>query len=315
MGQIGGSPRVRDDLARALEAGRKVTAKVQWISKPAHNTRSRWIHCTPLLGVNSLIAVWMVILVNDDDDHTSHNQVPLKPKVTNQVGSSIAEVLPWDRREEPTSSDTVEKDYSTKSISPNARQATSPGQTERHPHDPTPAAPDRRRLRKERPDPERLPSDSFNNPRASSAKIAPFASKSDSRYNVSIWSEAKESKTTLTQDSPSRPGKPRFGELPDVVGSNVPPFAARPGPRINGKAYSFNSTSEHGISADEDGSQRDDDERPSSRGSSFTPARRPGPPFHLPGDVGTNGQNRLEEKPPTRKTYKSLSPYGILFDD
>ena len=214
MSQIGGNPRVRDDLARALEAGRKVTAKVQWISKPAHNTRSKWIHCTPLLGVNSLIAVWMVILVNDDDDHSSHNQVPLKPKVSNRVGPSIAEVLPWDRREEPTSSNTVGKDYSTKSISPNARQATFPSQTETHPNNPTPAAPDRKRLRKERPDPERLPSGSFNDSRASSAKIAPFASNSDLRYNVSIWSEAKESKTTLAQESLSRPGKLAFWRAP-----------------------------------------------------------------------------------------------------
>lgn len=314
MSQIGGSPRVRDDLACALEAGRKVTAKVQWISKPADNTRPKWIHCTPLLGVNSLIAVWMVILVDDDDDRTSRDQAPLQSHVSDRSGFRSTEVLPWDSIEESTSSDPARNGNGTQSISPNGSQASSTDRSGRRPRSPTPAVPERNRLRKEKPVPERLPLDAFNNPRALSAKIAPFASNTDSRYNVSIWSENKEPKTTMSRDSQPKSGKPRVGEPPDMFGSNVPHFAARPGPRINGVAYSFNSTNEHGISSDDGGAQGDD-ERPVSRSSSSAQMRRPGPSIHSPGSVGSNGQTKLDEKTPARKTYKSLSPYGVLFDD
>lgn len=68
MNKIGGSSRVRDELTTALAEGRGVTAKVRWISKADEDGRNRWIHCTPLLGSNRQIGVWMVVLIDDDQE-------------------------------------------------------------------------------------------------------------------------------------------------------------------------------------------------------------------------------------------------------
>ena len=67
MDKIGGSSRVRNELSAALAEGRGVTAKVRWVSKAAEDGRSRWIHCTPLLGSNGQIGVWMIVLVDNDN--------------------------------------------------------------------------------------------------------------------------------------------------------------------------------------------------------------------------------------------------------
>ncbi|KAL8821761.1 MAG: hypothetical protein Q9223_000234 [Gallowayella weberi] len=68
MNKIGGSLRVRDELTSALAEGRGVTAKVRWVSRidQQDEGRHRWIHCTPLVGSNGQIGVWMVVLVDDD---------------------------------------------------------------------------------------------------------------------------------------------------------------------------------------------------------------------------------------------------------
>ncbi|KAF6240413.1 hypothetical protein HO173_001079 [Letharia columbiana] len=68
LDKIGGSTRVREELSAALAEGRGVTAKVRWVTKADEDGRNRWIHCTPLLGSNSLIGVWMVVLVDDDQE-------------------------------------------------------------------------------------------------------------------------------------------------------------------------------------------------------------------------------------------------------
>lgn len=67
MDKIGGSSRVRNELSAALAEGRGVTAKVRWVSKADEDGRSRWIHCTPLLGSNGQIGVWMIVLVDDQE--------------------------------------------------------------------------------------------------------------------------------------------------------------------------------------------------------------------------------------------------------
>ncbi|KAL9011978.1 MAG: hypothetical protein Q9173_003220, partial [Seirophora scorigena] len=66
INKIGGSSRVRDELTSALAEGRGVTAKVRWVTRADEEGRNRWIHCTPLVGSNGLIGVWMVVLVDDD---------------------------------------------------------------------------------------------------------------------------------------------------------------------------------------------------------------------------------------------------------
>ena len=48
-----------------MAEGRGVTAKVRWVSKAAEEGRSRWIHCTPLLGGNGQIGVWMVVIIDE----------------------------------------------------------------------------------------------------------------------------------------------------------------------------------------------------------------------------------------------------------
>lgn len=68
LSKIGGSTRVQDELATALAEGRGVTAKVRWVSKADEEGRNRWIHCTPLLGSNGHIGVWMIVLVDDDQE-------------------------------------------------------------------------------------------------------------------------------------------------------------------------------------------------------------------------------------------------------
>ena len=66
MSKIGGSNRVRDELTTAFAEGRGVTAKVRWVTKTDEEGRNKWIHCTPLIGVNGQIGVWMVVVVNEE---------------------------------------------------------------------------------------------------------------------------------------------------------------------------------------------------------------------------------------------------------
>ncbi|OJJ46033.1 hypothetical protein ASPZODRAFT_67220 [Penicilliopsis zonata CBS 506.65] len=65
--RIGGSASVRDDLLRAMIAGRSVTARVRWLNRYDDHGRGRWVHCTPLLANNGGVGVWMVILVDDEE--------------------------------------------------------------------------------------------------------------------------------------------------------------------------------------------------------------------------------------------------------
>lgn len=94
LSRIGGSDRVHDSLTQAFADGHSLSAKVRWLSRsdihaqshytrvmnhqshgegggqppPASAGRSRWIHCTPLLGSNRSVGVWMVVLVDDDSE-------------------------------------------------------------------------------------------------------------------------------------------------------------------------------------------------------------------------------------------------------
>jgi hypothetical protein len=78
MSKIGGSPRVREELTQALANGRGVTAKIRWVSKHDPEGRNRWIHCTPLIGSNGAIGVWMIVIVDDEreDTPTKYRQAP-----------------------------------------------------------------------------------------------------------------------------------------------------------------------------------------------------------------------------------------------
>lgn len=98
---IGGSARIRQHLTNALEIGRKVTAKVVWQCGDGEEDRLCWIHCTPLLGANNVIGVWMVILVDTDEDIDKEEMT--KPPTVIQdydsfAGSTYtAAITPWDQ--------------------------------------------------------------------------------------------------------------------------------------------------------------------------------------------------------------------------
>lgn len=83
MERIGGSGRVRDQIQQALADGRRVTAKIRWISSPRRNaeySRPRWIHATPLLGSNGGVGVWMVIIVDEEDEDVANKSIKQQRK-------------------------------------------------------------------------------------------------------------------------------------------------------------------------------------------------------------------------------------------
>lgn len=93
---------MRQHLANALEIGRKVTAKVVWKCGDGEEDRLCWIHCTPLLGANNVIGVWMVILVDTDEsiDNEEMTKPPtVVPDYDSFAGSTYsAAITPWDQR-------------------------------------------------------------------------------------------------------------------------------------------------------------------------------------------------------------------------
>lgn len=72
---MGGSSRVRADLAQALSDNRGVTAKIRWLARPNDDGegegRRRWIHCTPLLGHSGAVGVWMIVLIDEEGGLTA----------------------------------------------------------------------------------------------------------------------------------------------------------------------------------------------------------------------------------------------------
>lgn len=78
LDRIGGATHIREGILDSLAHGTGVTAKVSWLTNSPqaggqghHRTASvegkpRWIHCTPLLGSDEKVGVWMVLLVDDE---------------------------------------------------------------------------------------------------------------------------------------------------------------------------------------------------------------------------------------------------------
>ena len=89
MSRIGGSNRVREGLTQALAEGRGVTAKIKWVTKNDLEGRNRWIHCTPLIGSNGAIGVWMVVIVDDEASVAPHRRFKIAPPVDPRLGRSI----------------------------------------------------------------------------------------------------------------------------------------------------------------------------------------------------------------------------------
>lgn len=89
MNKIGGSQRVRDDLTQALADGRGVTARLRWVSKTDPDGYSRWIHCTPLLGGNGAIGVWMVVIVDEEAQQVASKRFKQAPVIDAKYGRSV----------------------------------------------------------------------------------------------------------------------------------------------------------------------------------------------------------------------------------
>lgn len=85
MNKIGGSGRIREELTRALADGQGVTAKIKWLSRHDTEGRNRWVHCTPLLGSNGAVGVWMVV-VADDEDSVIRRRYRIAPPVDPAFG-------------------------------------------------------------------------------------------------------------------------------------------------------------------------------------------------------------------------------------
>lgn len=92
MNKIGGSGRIREELTRALADGRGVTAKIRWLTSRADTEgRNRWVHCTPLLGNNGAVGVWMIV-VADDEDSVSSRRYKVAPVVDPSFGRTSNQV-------------------------------------------------------------------------------------------------------------------------------------------------------------------------------------------------------------------------------
>lgn len=151
-----------------------------------------------------------------------------------------------------------------------------------------------------------------------------------SGVSTNIWSDTAEPKSS---DRPRRPIFRQSSEMGDPVQE---PCVVRPGPKIAGRAYSISPNSDRRKSVDEEGrtSNGGADSRPTSQGSTFVPiqstmqpkvkiAGRPSfdgdgarkAPIKMPGRSGAERDAGIDGKPSARRTYKSLSPYGILFED
>ncbi|KAI1097045.1 hypothetical protein F5B19DRAFT_17302 [Rostrohypoxylon terebratum] len=71
MSRIGGSQTARQEITKALADGRIIATKIRWVTKTDSYGKGKWIHCTPLFGVNRAIGAWVVILLDDDEDATT----------------------------------------------------------------------------------------------------------------------------------------------------------------------------------------------------------------------------------------------------
>ena len=156
-----------------------------------------------------------------------------------------------------------------------------------------------------------------------------------SGVSTSIWSDTAEAKKS---DEPGRakPRRPMFRQPPETDSSALQAVVVRPGPKIAGRAYSVTSNSDGRSSVDEENrtSTGGADSRPTSQGSTFIPIQNIMQPkvkiagrpsfdgeegrkvvTNMPGQSGAGRETGMDGRPSARRTYKSLSPYGILFED
>jgi len=75
LDRIGGPQHIRDGIFESLSQGIGVTAKVSWLhtaTNPGEKRSSlegkpRWIHCTPMLGSDEKVGVWMIVMIEKEE--------------------------------------------------------------------------------------------------------------------------------------------------------------------------------------------------------------------------------------------------------
>lgn len=93
LDRIGGPPHIREGILDALAHGTSVTAKIAWLTSPASSDpdsgpapgKPRWIHCTPLLGSDERVGVWMIVMVENEEvtgQLNRHVETPLSGMVS-----------------------------------------------------------------------------------------------------------------------------------------------------------------------------------------------------------------------------------------
>ncbi|KAJ6010725.1 PAS-associated C-terminal [Penicillium sp. IBT 35674x] len=69
LSRIGDTGEKKDSIVQAMMEGRSVTARIKWVTRFSENGRHRWIHCTPLLANNGGVGVWMIVVMDDEEEH------------------------------------------------------------------------------------------------------------------------------------------------------------------------------------------------------------------------------------------------------
>ena len=155
-----------------------------------------------------------------------------------------------------------------------------------------------------------------------------------SGVSTSIWSDSAEPQGLDAIGRP-KPRTPMFRQPSEIEGSGQQPFVARPGPKIAGRAFSVTLNNGRRISADDESgtSYGGAESRPTSRDSAFVSMQKSMQPRvkiagrpSLEGNGGRKApianvpaayaerETGMDGKP-FKRTYKSLSPYGMLFED
>ena len=160
------------------------------------------------------------------------------------------------------------------------------------------------------------------------------------RPNLNGGSTGVRSDATEPQNSDEvgrpRTRRPMFRQPSDMGDPAQQPFTVGSRPKVGGRTFSVPSNRDERISVDEENktSIGGADDRPTSQGSTFVPlqntmqpkvkiagrssldadsARKA--PINMPGRSGAERETSVDSRPSARRTYKSLSPYGILFED
>ena len=93
---------ILDRLLLALKIGQKVTAKVELQYRPESKSKPTWLHCTPLLDVDSRLSVWVVILVEAEGKHMDK---PVLSEATEPATNNFKEIdlikrTPWELQQQ-----------------------------------------------------------------------------------------------------------------------------------------------------------------------------------------------------------------------